>query len=109
LKEFHIISDAVPGGDGWLGQCCAKAGVTLIHDWRFKSLPPAAYHPALLPHFHSFHKVPEHQIARVHTEVSLTCMLVVVLFIFSRLAMFYQSNHDFECNFEGSPVGQAEN
>lgn len=57
LEEFSIISEAVPGGDGWLGQCFDKGKVRLVHDWRFKSLPPVAFSPNMLPHITSFHKV----------------------------------------------------
>lgn len=57
LEEFPIISEAVPGGDGWLGQCFEKSKVRLVHDWRFKSLPPIAFPSDILPHITSFHKV----------------------------------------------------
>lgn len=30
VEEFPIISEAVPGGDGWLGQCFEKANVKTV-------------------------------------------------------------------------------
>ena len=55
-RGFPVISHAVPGGDGWMGQCMAAAGVTVEHDFRFKSLPPFAYPPNQVAHAVSFHK-----------------------------------------------------
>jgi len=55
-QSFPVISHSVPGGDGWLGQCMSAAGVTLIHDWRFKSLPPLAFSKEQQAWAASFHK-----------------------------------------------------
>ncbi len=44
-KDLPVISHSVAGGDGWLGQCLELAEVPMVHDWRFKSLPPIAYAP----------------------------------------------------------------
>jgi len=54
---MKIISGTVGGGDGWLGQCFERAEVRLVHDWRFRSLPPFAYPPAISSQAFSFHKV----------------------------------------------------
>jgi len=41
-------------------QCCQ------VHDWRFKSLPPLAYQPALVRHYISFHKVDPATLQHLH-------------------------------------------
>ena len=46
------------------------AGVELVHDWRFKSLPPFAYPPALAAHCLSFHKVDARDLPAVHAFVA---------------------------------------
>ena len=72
-KTFPIISKSVPGGDGWLGQCLEWAGVPLLHDWRFKSLPPFAFSPTVATHAVTFHKakLQEAHVA-VQTMLALT-------------------------------------
>jgi hypothetical protein len=55
-KNFKVISQMIPGGDGWLGQCLTYAKVPMVHDWRFKPLPPLAFDKHQQAHAVSFHK-----------------------------------------------------
>lgn len=55
-ESLPIISTAVPGGDGWLGQCLTNAGVPMSDDWHFKSFPPTAYLPRQSQRFATFHR-----------------------------------------------------
>jgi hypothetical protein len=71
-------------------QCCAAAGVQLMHDWRFKSLPPAAYPAELLPHFFSFHKVLVFFVlesARVRQALEFTLSLFLSRFLVASLTL----------------------
>ena len=60
--NLPIISFSVPGGDGWLGQCCEMAGVKLHNNQAFKSLPPVAYAAHAVPQGVSWHKASVRQV-----------------------------------------------